>query len=54
MACLANRWGKNTCIFLKKLADLESKIERFLAVKQGHFAGSKQGLSKGRCGDYND
>jgi hypothetical protein len=54
MACLANKCGKNTCVFLRKVADLESKIEWFLALKQGHFTGVKQGLSKGGCGDYND
>jgi hypothetical protein len=53
MACLANRCGKNTCVFLQKVTDLESKIEWFLALKQGCFATLKQGLSKGGCGDYN-
>jgi len=35
MACLANIWGKNTVIFLQKLADLESKIEWFMGSKTG-------------------
>ena len=53
MACLANRGGKNTCIFLEKLACFWLKMGWFLALKQGCFAGVKQGMSKGGCGDYN-
>jgi hypothetical protein len=46
MACLANRCGKNTCVFLQKVADLESKIEWFLALKQDHFAGQNRVCQK--------
>jgi hypothetical protein len=37
MVCLANKWGKNTRIFLQKMVYLESKNEWFLRIKQGHF-----------------
>lgn len=46
MACLANRCGKNTCVFLHKMADLESKIEWLLALKQGHFTGQNRVCQK--------
>gem|GEM_PF-3945318 len=48
MACLANIWGKNTRIFLEKLADLESKIEWFMSSKTGRFYRGKTGSVKRR------
>jgi len=53
MACLANIWGKNTCIFLEKLADLESKTEWFMGSKTGPFCRGKQGFSKSKYNDCN-
>ena len=52
-ACLANIWGKNTSFLFVKSTDFGLKTGWFLVLKRGAFAGVKQGLSKGGCGDYN-